>query len=193
LTKLSSLLSLLSSRVKLVVFMNLFFFGGVFVTALMLGFLLPPQLYEGPPAQFSATVSGSLILTVLSIFVFNLIVGSFIVVALPGFVLFPLSAALLVFRAFIWGALIYQLPNWVFLIALPTLIFEGEGYVFAAVAGTLVGISWVKPEWVYPGEGVSRNVSLRKAFRECAWFYVLVAAMLFVAAVVETATLILIR
>jgi len=168
--------------------MNLLFFGSVFITSLVLGFFFPPQLYEGLPGRFS----GNLVLDVLSIFVFNLIVSSFMFVAMPGVVLFPLSAALLVFRAFIWGALIYQLPNWVFLIVLPTLIFEGEGYVFAAIAGTLVGISWVKPEWVYPDEGLSRNVSLRKALRECAGFYVLVAAMLFVAAVVEAATLMLI-
>ncbi len=190
--KLSSLLSLLSSRVKLVVFMNLFFFGGVFVTALMLGFLLPPQLYEGPPAQFSATVSGSLILTVLSIFVFNLIVSAFVIITLPGFVLFPLSAAFLVYRAFIWGVLIYESPNWVFLIALPTLVLEGEGYVFAAVAGTLVGISWIKPKWVCKAESVSRAESLKKALRECAWAYVFVMMFLFIAAIVETAALALI-
>ena len=191
-TKLSSLLSLLSSRVKLVVFMNLFFFGGVFVTALMLGFLPPPQLYEGPPAQFSATVSGSLILTVLSIFVFNLIVSAFVIITLPGFVLFPLSAAFLVYRAFIWGVLIYESPNWVFLIALPTLVLEGEGYVFAAVAGTLVGISLIKPKWVCKAESVSRAESLKKALRECAWAYVFVMMFLFIAAIVETVALALI-
>jgi len=183
----------LASRSGLLVFMNLLFFGSVFFTALVLDFLLPPQLYTGPSGQFSGMfLSDNLILSVLNIFMFNLVVGSFVVVTLPGFVLFPLSAAFLVYRAFIWGALIFQSPSSVFLVTLPTLVLEGEGYVCAGVAGTLVGVSWIRPEWIYQAESESRTEHLKRGLGECGWLYVLVVVVLFIAAIVETATLALI-
>ncbi len=192
--RLSYLLSVLSSRGRLLTFMNLCFFGTVFIVALVLGFLLPPQLYQGSNQQLPiAPTSVDFPVLIVVIFLFNLVVSSFLVVTLPGFMLFPLSAAFLGYRAFIWALLIFRLPTWVFLIALPTLILEGEGNAFAAVAGALVGVSWVKPKWAYKAENVSRVESVKRAFKECASLYVFVLILLFIAAVVETATLNLIN
>lgn len=191
---LSSLFSILGLRGRFLILMNLLFFGAVFITTLVSGLFLPPQLYTGQSGGFSrGFFSDNLILEVLSILLFNLVMASLGVVTLPGFALFPLSGVFLVYRAFIWGLFIYQSPNSVFLVALPTLVLEGEGYAFAAVAGTLVGMSWIRPEWIYKGENISKMESLKKALRESAWLYVLVVMVLFVAAVVETATLALIR
>ena len=190
LAKLSPLISVLSSRGKFLAFMNLCFFGTALVTALVSSFLLPPQLYEPSNPQFPvepASIDFPVLLVV--IFLFNLIVSSFLVVTLPGFVLFPLSVAFLVYRGFVWGVLIFASPAWIFLIALPTLILEGEGYAFAATAGALVGISWIKPKWIYQVEGESRTEFMKRALRESALLYVFVIALLFVAAVVEAATL----
>lgn len=181
----SALFSLLTLRIKYIVVMNLLFYGGVFISSVLMSFFFPLQLYGWQLGEFS----GNFALDVLSVFLFNLTVSSFAVITLPGFVLFPLSATFLIYRAFIWGSLIYQLPNSVFLTSLIPLILEGEGYVFAAVAGALVGISWVKTGWIYPKVSISRSTALRKALRESALFYVLVVVLLLVAAVIETAIL----
>jgi hypothetical protein len=111
------------------------------------------------------------------------------VVTLPGFVFFPLSVVFLGFRAFLWGLLVFQLPTWALLIALPTILLEGEGYVFAAVAGTVVGTSWLKPQWLFGGENMRRIDSLKRALRECFSLYIVVIVLLFVAAIVETTTI----
>ena len=79
-----------------------------------------------------------------------------------------------------------------FLAALPTLALEGEGYVLAALAGVNLGLAWLKPKWAYRGEDLSRSEAVNKALKECARIYVFVAVFLFVAAVVETITLILV-
>jgi len=62
----------------------------------------------------------------------------------------------------------------------------------ASVAGTVLGLSWFKPGWVFRGENVSRRKALRKAFRECFYLYALISVVLLVAAVVETVTLYLV-
>lgn len=194
LVRLSSAFSVVSSRVKLLVLMNFFFFGGILITALVLNYLFPPQLYADLPKQFSGTFfPDNLILSILVLFVFNLVVSSFVIVTLPGLVLFPLSAAFLVYRAFVWGALIYKLPIGIFLLALPTLILEGESYALAAMAGAIVGVSWINPEWIYPMENLQRVESLKNALRELAWLYVLIIIILLVGAVVETAIIVLIN
>jgi len=64
------------------------------------------------------------------------------------------------------------------------------GYVLAALAGVILGLSWLKPRSVYPGAELSRYEAVRRASRECMRIYVLVVLVLFIAAVVETVTLV---
>jgi len=74
---------------------------------------------------------------------------------------------------------------------MPTIVFEGLGYAFAAVAGVVVGVSWVSPRWVYGGEGSLRRVeAFKKAFKECLVLYFFAAVLLLIAAVIEAVTLI---
>lgn len=181
---------MLSARWKILAFMNLVFFGCIFVVVSASEFLLPPTLYPGFAKGFpEAFFLNNFPLTVLSIFVSNLVLSAFIVVSLPGFVFFPLSTALLVFRGLIWGTLLYPQSTWVVLVATPTLVLEGVAYSLAAVAGTIVGVSWIKPDWVYAKENLTRNEALRKAMKECLSLYFFVAIILLAAATAEAATL----
>jgi len=183
-------LETVSNRRVVFVVMNALYFCFIFVVAFLsyYFYFLPP--YEGGPVDvpdFLVGVDWSVM--VVGIFLFNLTLSGFLFVTLPGLVFFPLSAAVLLFRGFLWGVLLSQLPTAYFLAALPTVVLEGEGYVLASVAGITLGLSWIKPNWVYGGEGLSRFGALKKALRECGRSYVIVAIVLFVAAVVEIITI----
>lgn len=187
----SSLFEVLSARWKLLALMNFLFFGCVFVVALASSLLVPRVLYLGSSTRFPVMFLGNnFVLVFLSIFVSNLVLSAFIVVSLPGFALFPLSTAFLVFRGLIWGTLLYRDPTWLVLVATPTLVFEGVAYSLAAVSGTIVGASWIKPNWIYPEEDLTRNEATRKALKESVSLYVFVVIILLIAAIVEATTLV---
>jgi len=186
----SSCLAVFYARGKLLALMNLAFFGCVFVTVVVSEFLIPPQPYLGSYPSFpEISFNFDFPLMVFSIFLFNLFVSAFAVVTLPGFVFFPLSTVFLLFRAVVWGLLLHYQPTWVFLIVVPTLVLEGEAYCFAAVAGTVAGASWIKPEWLFCDGKFSRVEAFKRALRECLVIYVFVALFLLFAAVLEAATL----
>jgi hypothetical protein len=179
-----------SRRVRIFAFLNLAFFGLVFVAVFLMQFLLSPPLYSGSSSWVYDVFLGNWFLMVVGIFAFNLALSAFVVVTLPGVVFFPLSVGVLLYRGVLWSLLVYVMPSWLFLAVLPTLVLEGEAYIVAAVAGTIVGVSWIKPAWLYREEGLSRVDGFKKGFRECLRLYVLVVALLFVAAVVETAAIV---
>jgi len=187
----NSCLLVVSRRGLVLALMNAVYFGSVFVGALMAQFWFPPS-YEG-----SLEVSGifpvewGLHAVVLSVFLFNLLLTAFLFTTLSGLVFFVLPMAVLVWRAVVWGFLLSGLPTPLFLIALPTFVLEGEGYVIASVAGIVLGLSWLKPKLVYIEEDLSRLEAFKRAVNEAGRIYVLVAVILFVAAVVETMTLFL--
>jgi hypothetical protein len=179
--------SFFSSKWKLISFLNLLFFGLALGVASLAGLVLPPTLYSGQKLfVLPGFVAGNFLLTVLFILVFNLVLSAVLFVTLPGFVFFPLSAVTLGFRAVLWGLLLYQFPLWYFLAALPTVVLEGEAYVLASAAGIVVGYSWLRP-----AEGQSRGEAFKTAFKQCTHVYALVAMILIVSAIVESATLIL--
>jgi hypothetical protein len=172
--------------------MNLLYFGCVFVVILLAQFLFVPPLFSGwSPDVPKILLEGGWVFMIFGIFVFNFVLSAFVVVTLPGVVFFPLSAGFLLFRAVLWGLLLYGLPNWLFLAVLPLMVLEGEAYVFAGVAGTAVGVSWVKPKFLYREESLSRFGAFKKALRDCLRLYFFVTVFLFVAAIVETVTIIL--
>lgn len=186
-------LSVLSKRGRLLAFVNLLFFGGIFVVVVVSEWVLPPSLSLAEPRLFSETIfGGDFFIGVLGIFLFNLALSAFVFVSLPSFAFFPLSIIVLLYRALIWGVLLCYLPNWIFLFSIPTLILEGEGYALAAVAGTLVGASWIKPKWVHPGEDLKRSEAFKRSLRECLAIYAFVIVFLFVGAIVEAVTLMMI-
>lgn len=185
---LRSCVSIILKRGKLLAFFSFLYFSSVFLTALVAAFIFPPPLYVGGSSSvFGNFLFGDAVVTVVWIFVFNLVLSAFIVVTLSGLAFFPLSAVALFVRAVLWGFLICPLPAWAFLVVLPTLVFEGEAYVFAGVAGTMLGVSWFKPRWVFKGESqLSRRDSLKRAFGELKQVYFFVVLLLFVGAIVET-------
>jgi uncharacterized membrane protein SpoIIM required for sporulation len=189
---LKSGVSVVWKRFLLLVVLNWLFFGGIVVGALLgeAGYL---EVYRLPFIEyFSTTEPGNAAFMVLSFFVLNLVLSGFLLITLTGVAFFGLSVCFLLFRALLWGVLLNALSTSLFLAVLPTLILEGENYVLACVAGVNLGLSWLKPQWVYKEENLSRSEAFKRAWRDCAYVYVLVAVSLFVAAVVETATIFLI-
>ncbi|MGD8506787.1 MAG: stage II sporulation protein M [Candidatus Bathyarchaeota archaeon] len=172
--------------------LNWLFFGAMVVGAVLdqVGVV---WFFEWPVGQEVLTLRVDLAwIMVVDIFLFNLVLSSFLLVTLTGLLFFGLPLAFLLYRALLWGALINMLPTSLLFAALLTLILEGEGYVLASLAGFNLGLSWLKPKWVYEGEGLSRLESVKKALRDSLRVYVLVAVLLLCAAVVETLTIILI-
>jgi hypothetical protein len=126
----------------------------------------------------------------LVIFLSNLVLSSFVFVSLPGFVFFPLSSIVLFYRAFLWGLLLSFQPTWLFLVAIPVTVLEGEAYCLAATAGTIVGVSWLKSKWLYNEKIITKRGALREAINECGRMYMLVILFLLIAALIETSILI---
>lgn len=185
----TSSVEMLWRRSLFILAINTLYFGFIVVGALLEQARFLP-LYELPSGEDSFLLEAGLPLMIVGIFVFNLVVSGFFVTTLSGLVFFGFPVGVLVLRALLWGALLNLLPTSGLLIALPTLVLEGEGYVLAAVSGINLGLSWLKPDWVYENRGFSRLEALKMASKECVRMYILVAAFLFVAAVVEAITII---
>lgn len=166
------------------------FFGGVFATLVLSGMFLHPPLYTGWHPDLPEFFMGDgWLLLMLGIFVFNLAWNSFVFMALPGVIFFPLSAGFLLYRSSLWGLFLYAQPAWLFVVSLPVLLFEGEAYVLAAIAGMVFGASWVLPNRIYSGDKRTRAQAVKRATRESSEMYVLVSVLLLIAAMVETAIL----
>ncbi len=189
---LKSVFAVVQGRLRLIAVLNVLFFGCVLVASLVANFVLVSSdallAIQSNPLNI---LHGNWLLTFLYIFGFNLCLSAFVFVTLPGIVFFPLSVALLSVRAALWGFLVYLLPLGSFFVILPTLLLEGEGYVFAAAAGIVAGGSWLKPKWFGYVNAGSRGDDLKRGARECGRFYVLVIMLLLLAAVVETVTVVL--
>jgi hypothetical protein len=187
-----SCVEVISERAKFLLFFNVVYFCSFAVTVLLAQFLfLPPVYSEEPLSSFPLPFGGEWFVMIIGIFAFNLFLNAFAVVTLPGMLFFPLSTAFLVYRAVVWGLLFFPLPLWAWLAVLPTLVFEGEAYVFAAEAGTVVGLSYFKPNWLFRGKDLSRVEALKMAFKEAGQLYKVVVLLLLVGAIVETATMLL--
>jgi hypothetical protein len=187
---LDSVINVLSKRAKLVAIFNVAYFCSIFIVVLIAQFLFPPPVYLDEPLAESLGFFGNDWFTIfVVIFVFNLIVSAFVVVTLPGMLFFPLSVAFLVLRAVLWGLLVYSLPSWFFLVVLPTVAVEGEAYVVAAVIGTVIGLSWVRPDWMFKDEKLSRLGALKVTLREGMHLYAVVVLLLLAAAIIETVTM----
>jgi hypothetical protein len=187
---LNSIIAVLSERVKLVAIFNIVYFCSIFIVVLIAQFVFPPPVYLDEPLAESLVIFGNDWFTIfVGIFVFNLVLSAFVVVTLPGMLFFPLSVAFLVFRAVLWGLLLYPLPSYFFLVVLPTVAAEGEAYVVAAVVGTVAGLSWIKPNRVFKEEALSRWKALKMALKEGLHLYKVVVLLLLAAAIIEAVTI----
>jgi hypothetical protein len=168
--------------------LNALYFGSILIGALLVQFS-SVTFYEMLYGEGGVDLSLGAPLLIVSIFLFNLAVSSFILTTLPGLVFFALPLGVLVWRAVLWSSLMSILPLPDLLLAFPTFVLEGEAYVIAAFSGIILGLSWLKPTWVLKGEKLSRREAFRKVVVEASRLYVLVALLLLISAVVETATI----
>jgi len=180
----------LLKRGSLLTLINTIYFGSIFISALLMQLWFPPMLREEsiefPHFMFT---DWGLPTLVLSIFLFNLLVSGFILTTLTGLVFFALPLAILVLRATVWSALLNTLSTQALLLALPTIIFEGEGYVLTATAGVILGLSWLKPPLIYGNEPLSRSEALKKALKEATHIFAWATIILFTAALIEGFTI----
>ena len=161
-----------------------------FLGVLLSQFLCVPLLYTGESVGILTWFLGlDWPWMILAIFLFNLVFSGLVVLTLPGLVFFPLSAVFLAMRGALWGIMLNQPSIVPFPLLLPTFVLEGEGYVLASVVGTVLGLSWLKPHWIYKDEGLSRLNALKTSLGEALRPLFLSAILLFLAAVVETLTI----
>lgn len=186
---LKELFSLVWKRSLLLAVLNLVYFCSILIGALLMQFLFWQRLVW-PFGEYPSSVEDDPLVLFVDIFVSNLVLSAFVMVTLVGLAFFVLPFAVVCFRAVVWGMLIQQLPTVQFLAAFPTSVLEGVGYVLAAVAGMILGLSWLKPNWAFTNEELRRVEDLRKAWKECIMLYALVFVFLFVAAIVEVVTLV---
>ena len=187
---LQSCRDVLFRRRKIFVMLNMLSFDCIF-----LGVLLGQFFYA--PLPYMEDVYGSLIWfrgldwpwMILAIFISNLALSGFIFSTLPGLVFFPFSVIFLAMRGVSWGIMSNQPSVVPLLLVIPTFILEGEGYVLASMAGTILGLSWLKPDWIYKDEYLSRLDALKTALREAISLLFLSATILLLGAVVETLTI----
>lgn len=170
--------------------LNLLYFGSILVGALLaqVSYLI---IYELPLSDnLLLGLMDNAFLLALGIFLFNLVISGFLLTTFSGLAFFGLPLLVLVWRALLWGALIALLPSPQFFVALPTFVLEGEAYVIGAVAGVILGLSWLKPTWATKGEKLTRWLALRAALAECVHMYFWVVLLLIVGAVIEAVTLV---
>jgi hypothetical protein len=166
------------------------FLDSIFVGVLLSGSLLVSSLTIGEPVEILAWVHGlEWPWMILAIFLFNLVLSGLVVLALPGLVFFPLSAVFLAVRGALWGFMLNQPSTVPFMLMLPTLVLEGEGYVLVSMTGAILGLCWLKPNWIYGDEQLSRRDALKFSVKEVLHLLFLGAMLLFLAAVIETLTI----
>lgn len=188
----------LKKRRKLILIANLYyiilFFIGVAIAA------ANPQIQESLLQTIQIQLKGKGILGItakaymekrileawLLTFVVNLILASLIQVTLLGLIMLaPITAGL---RAILWGIMFAPIgfPTTKLIIALPTIILEGESYILALVTGILLGTSWIKPNLLYQNK--TRKAALKQAIKETLHIYIFIIILLAIAALTEVYT-----
>ncbi|WP_424355524.1 stage II sporulation protein M [Methanobacterium sp. MBAC-LM] len=172
---------------------------GLVIVGMVIGLLYPPistgtggnissQFSTVFPGLLQAIGAGDVIKVILTIFVFNSILGSFLAITVLN--LIGIGTLVFIYRPIMWG-LIYAptSPSATMLLiaVIPTLILEGAAYVIAFTASLDFVLAIAKPKAL--GEE-SRFKAWKKAWTYNLKSYVLVLIMLLVAAVVESVTLI---
>jgi hypothetical protein len=183
----------LSRRNLYFVILNWLFFASIVVGAFLaqfngIGHFWVP--FETSP--FQVGVSNGVVM-VVTIFLYNLILSNLIIITLPGAIFFAVPAGFLCLKGLLVGIFLSNLSTARFLVALPTIVLEGEGYVLAALAGVILGLSWLLPKYLWRGEKLSRFEFFKSALKECLHIYVIVAIFLFAAAVVEAITIVFMK
>jgi uncharacterized membrane protein SpoIIM required for sporulation len=172
---------------------------GLVIVGMVIGLLYPPistgtggnissQFSTVFPGLLQAISAGDVIKVILTIFVFNSILGSFLAITVLN--LIGIGTLVFIYRPIMWG-LVYAPTSphaaMLLLAVIPTLILEGVAYIIAFAASLDFVLAIAKPKAL--GEE-SRFKAWKKAWIYNLKSYVLVLIMLFVAAVVESVTII---
>ena len=142
------------------------------------------------PGLFQAIDAGQAITIILMIFVINSIFGTFLLITLPNIIC--LGTLTFIFRPLLWGIIYAPInPQETILLvsAIPTMIIEGLAYIIAFVASIDLFLAILNPVKL---DEDSRFKALKKAALYNLKSYVLVLMVLFIAAIVETVTILLI-
>jgi hypothetical protein len=133
----------------------------------------------------AAYAGGNVIEAMLLTFLVNFFLGSLVVLMLPSLLIPFAGVGMGAVRAVLWGLLLAPTTPELRAAMIPhmgTLILEGQGYILAILAAFVLGCAFVSPSSV----GATRwlqgyGIGLKKALS----LYVLVAAVLAIAAVYE--------
>jgi hypothetical protein len=134
--------------------------------------------------------SGSVIAAAAVTFGFNLVMGSIVELTLPSVIIPFFGIGMGLFRALLWG-LILAPQGSLALLMIPhsiTLVLEGQGYIIAMLG---VYAIWRGLLWPAAYSAAGHLAGYAAGLRRCARLYVLVAAVLAVAAVYESTEVIL--
>jgi hypothetical protein len=181
--------SVIVSRYKIIAIVNLVFFGSIILILSILTIRLSSQPIMNLQPSDSSSAQTCInwfakSLTILSHNLFNSFVFSF----LPGAIFFPAALVYPVLNGLLWGGISYGLTDSQFLQIFPTFPVEGEAIVLAATAGMILGVSRLKPSWLYKDEQRLRLGTFRMALREALAIYLLAILFFVVAALIETMT-----
>jgi hypothetical protein len=134
--------------------------------------------------------SGNVIVAAAVTFGVNLVLGSFLGITLPSLVIPVFGVALGLFRAILWGLLLAPQGSLTY-VMIPhsvTLLLEGQGYIIAMIGTFTIAKGLFRPE----AYGATSHLGGYLAgLRRCARLYVLVIAVLAVAAIYEAIEVIL--
>jgi len=183
-----SCVDVFSHRWKLFVGFNLLFFGCILVTLVVATLVSAQQWYFTRESSRNWFLDGGWSYTLLIIIGANLQVSSLQVI-LPGVLFFPLSIVNPVYTAMTIGLMMYFAQSAQFFMILPTVILEGEAIVLSAMAGTLIGASWLVPKRLYGPEGPSRTDALIQGCEEAVRVLAVAIIVFIISAAVETLTI----
>ena len=128
--------------------------------------------------------SGNVVLAAAVTFGVNLVLGSFLELTLPSLVIPLFGVALGLFRALLWGLLLAPQGSLTYAM-IPhsvTLLLEGQGYVIAMLGAFTITKGFFRPA-AYGASG--RLAGYAAGVGRCARLYLLVIAVLAVAAIYE--------
>lgn len=174
----------LSARLLPLAMLNWLFFGSIVAGAFLKNADFIPNLNPYSVGILNGTVASPLLF--LSIFLVNLGVSGLLLLTLSGFVFFFVPPIVLSLRALIWGALLNGLSTSLLWLTFPVLILEGEAYALMGLSGITLGLSWVKPKWLFKEEVHDRDWDVKLALEESVHVNVLAIMLLAVAAAIET-------
>ena len=184
-------------HLRLVLCTALAYFGLMFVAGVLVTLPGGRELQGSLEAEviadfeeaFSWLLTAPAALLVVYIFLLNLVLGTMLYITLPGAVFFPLAPLAVFLRATLWGIFFVPREPLALLVALPTILVEGFGYVLAVVPSLRLGLSWLLPRLAFKQEGLSRRGAFRRGLSELGRAYLIVMIVLLVAAAIEVGSI----